>query len=327
MNKQRTENTAFVIVDVLMMVVLFANLSLILFDWLFMTGIVKQLLFTHASSFYQYYDKHIHQNFHTIDLGFVAIFLTELLIRWGIAIRQRAYHRWFFFPFAHWYDALGCLPIASFRFLRILRIVSILYRLQRLGTIDLKKTYLFRVINTYYAIIVEEISDRVMINFINGVQNELKSESSVTDQIIDQVIMPRKELLTEWLASRIGKVAADTYQQYKTEIHQYLEQLVGEAIKGNKEVKAIKQVPVVGGFIGKTLERAVADIALKSVNGIMEDLSGGQHHTLFHEMTGHAVEGLISKEEQDGLSMATRAVLVESLELIKAQIKIQQWKV
>lgn len=326
MNRQSTKNITFVIVDIFMMVLLFVNLSLIIFDWLFMTGIVKQFLSIYLNSFYHYYNKNIHQNFLTIDLYFVAIFLAELCVRWAIAIKQHTYHRWFFYPFVHWYDTLGCVPIASFRFFRILRIVSIFYRLQRLSIIDIKKTYLFRSIAGYYAIIVEEISDRVMINLINGVQKELKSESSITDQIITQVILPRKELLTEWLASRIGKVAAETYHAHKVEIHQYLAHLVGEALKGNKEVKAIKQVPVVGGFISKSLEKVVADIALTSVNNVMEDLSGGQHHTLFHNMTAYAVEGLIGKEEQDNLGNATRAVLIESLELIKTHIKIQQWK-
>src|SRR5699024_6365167 len=127
-----------------MMVLLLVNLSLIIFDWLFLTSFVKEFLFTHANSFYHYYNENIHKNFLTIDLFFVAIFLTELLIRWGIAIRGHAYHRWFFYPFVHWYDTLGCIPIASFRFFRILRIVSIGYRLQRLSIIDLRKTYLFR---------------------------------------------------------------------------------------------------------------------------------------------------------------------------------------
>lgn len=309
-----------------MMALLLVNLSLIIFDWLFMTAIVKQFLSNQLPAFYAFYDLNIHQNFLSIDLVFVGIFVVELLGRWGIAIARNTYSRWFFYPIAHWYDVIGCIPIASFRFFRILRVISILYRLQRLSIIDLRKTNLFKVIKKYYQIIMEEISDSVMVKFIEGVQKELMMESAVTDKIIAEVIIPRKGILIDWLSGRIAKAISGTYHEYRDEIHVYLEHLVGEALKGNKELKALKQVPVVGSFISKSLEKTVTDVALSSVNGLMKDMAGGQHHALFHNITEHAVEGLMTHEEQNHLSAATREVLVESLELIKQRIQVQQWK-
>lgn len=326
MSQQRSQNTTIIIADILMMILLLANLSLIVFDWLFMTAIVKLLLSNHLPGFYAYYDQHIHQNFLSIDLIFVGIFVIELLVRWAIAIARRTYKRWFFYPIAHWYDVLGCIPIASFRFFRILRVISILYRLQRLSIIDLRKTYIFRVVKKYYQIIMEEISDSVLIKFIEGVQKELMMESAVTDRIIAEVITPRKGVLIDWLSGRIAKAISGTYEEYREDIHLYLEHLVGESLKGNKELAALKQVPVVGNFISKSLEKTVTDVALSSVNGLMKDMAGGQHHTLFHNITEHTVEGLMTQVEQDHLSAATREVLVESLELIKERIKVQQWK-
>lgn len=309
-----------------MMALLLANLTLIIFDWFFMTAIIKLLLSNYLPDFYAFYNLHIHQNFLSIDLVFVGIFLVELLIRWAIAIARRTYNRWFFYPIAHWYDVLGCIPIASFRFFRILRVISILYRLQRLSVIDLKKTYLFKVVKKYYQIIMEEISDSVMVKFIEGVQKELMMESAITDKIIAEVIVPRKGILIDWLSARVAKAISGTYHEYRDEIHVYLEHLVGEALKGNKELKALKQVPVIGNYISKSLEKTVTDVALNSVNGLMQDMAGGQHHALFHNITEHTVEGLMTHEEQDHLSAATREVLVESLELIKERIKVQQWK-
>lgn len=326
MTQQRSHNTLIFITDILMMALLLVNLSLIVFDWLFMTAIVKHLLSNHFPGFYAYYDLHIHQNFLSIDLVFVGIFVIELIVRWGIAIARSTYNRWFFYPIAHWYDVLGCIPIASFRFFRILRVISILYRLQRLSIIDLRKTYLFRLIKKYYQIIMEEISDSVMIKFIEGVQKELMMESAVTDKIIAEVIAPRKGILIDWLSGRIAKAISGTYDEYQDEIHIYLEHLVGQALKGNKELKSLKQVPVVGNFISKSLEKTVTDVALSSVNGLMKDMAGGEHHALFHNITEHTVEGLMTQVEQDHLSAATRAVLIESLELIKQRIQVQQWK-
>src|SRR5690606_6104113 len=137
MTQQRSQNTFIFITDILMMALLLVNLSLIVFDWLFMTAIVNHLLSNHFPGFYTYYDLHIHQNFLSIVLLFVGIFVSELIVRCGIATASRTYSRLFFYSIAQWYDVLGCSPIASFRFLWMLRIISILSRLQRLSIIDL----------------------------------------------------------------------------------------------------------------------------------------------------------------------------------------------
>ncbi|MEZ5021997.1 MAG: hypothetical protein R2728_01825 [Chitinophagales bacterium] len=76
------------------------------------------------------------------DLVFVGIFVLELSVRWTIAIFRNTYAKWFFYPFIHWYDVLGCIPLSSFRALRLLRVFSMFYRLNRLGIIDMRSTYI-----------------------------------------------------------------------------------------------------------------------------------------------------------------------------------------
>ena len=60
---------------------------------------------------------------------------------------------------------------------------------------------------------MEEISDSVMIKFIEGVQKELMMESAVTDKIIAEVIAPRKGILIDWLSGRIAKAISGTYDE------------------------------------------------------------------------------------------------------------------
>ena len=127
-----SRDAKIILVDLFMMAVLIANLVLILFDLIFTSAWVQALISKYLPQFYQFYLTEVHQDFFAIDIWFVGIFLLELIIRWIIAIRQKTYFRWFFYPFIHWYDVLGCIPVGSFRFLRVLRIVSIVVRLQKL---------------------------------------------------------------------------------------------------------------------------------------------------------------------------------------------------
>ena len=138
----KSRYSILIVIDVIMMLLLIANLTLILFDWIFGVNFINQLFQNYLPSFYEFYNQHIHQNFEAIDLVFVLIFLSEFLFSWILAIIQKAYYKWFFYPILHWYDLAGCIPVGSFRFLRVLRVFSILIRLNNLKVIQLSKTSL-----------------------------------------------------------------------------------------------------------------------------------------------------------------------------------------
>lgn len=322
---RHSKSGRMIIDDIIMMVLLIINLSLIIFDWFFLSETVRRLLRDYVPSFYTFYHENIHENFVTIDLFFVGIFLGELMIRWGIAIYRHTYHRWFFYPFVHWYDTLGCIPISSFRFFRILRVISIGFRLQRLDIIDLRKTYLYQVSRKYYNIIMEEISDRVIINILDKVQGQIKEGNPVGARIVEQVILPKKDLLVEWLTYKVRKASAETYALYQEDIRQYLGTLVNEVMENNNEIKAINQVPVFGGFITSTLEKSIHDIVYNTLNTAIKDLAADKNHKMIHGITAHLFSGLSSGDHRE-LTQAARETMLESLELIKDQVRIQQWK-
>ena len=99
------------LIDVGMILLVIANLSLILFDWIYRVEAVQSAMETYTPDFYRFYSDSIHANFFEIDLAFVSVYLTEFVIRWAAAIARQTYHRWFFYPFVHWYDLLGCIPV------------------------------------------------------------------------------------------------------------------------------------------------------------------------------------------------------------------------
>src|SRR5690606_19121017 len=191
------------LVDLALIGLILLNLGLVLFDWLFRIPAVQDLLHMLSPAFFSFYRDTVHATFLEIDLWFVAVFLTEFVIRWGFAIGRRTYHRWFFYPFAHWYDLLGCIPVGSFRWLRILRVVSLTYRLQRAGLIDLSNTVAWQFAEKYYNVVVEEISDRVVINVLNDVQQQIKQGNPAANRIQSEVLKPRARQLVDYIAARV----------------------------------------------------------------------------------------------------------------------------
>lgn len=326
-NNQKRENIKIIIVDLLMMGLLLINLALIIFDWIFVSQAVQSLLREYIPDFFYWYKENIYENFITIDLYFVAVYVAELIISWIIAIKRNTYHKWFFYPFAHWYDVLGSVPVGTFHFLRILRVFSILIRLQKLQIIDLTKTYLYSQFKKYLNIVMEEISDRVIVKILEMIQEEIRQGGPITDRIVEEIVKPQKDVMVDWISGRIQRITTDAHNAYHQDFQKYLDKLIRQAIDQNKEIGAIEMIPVFGGFISSTLERAISDIVYNVFNGIVADLASTQNKALITNISDITIESILSEEEDEQLNEVARNILLQAVELIKEQVKVQQWKV
>ncbi len=322
---RRTNEYIFFITDLFMVGLVAINLIWMSVDWFFESQLIKDLLEKYAPLFFYFYNDHIHKNFLLFDAVFVGIFITELTIQWAIAVKRKTYHKWFFYPFIHWYDVLGCIPLGTFRFLRLLRIISMTYRLQKLGVINLKNTYLYRLLKKYYDILVEEVSDRVVVNVLENIQDEVKRGGPITDKMITEVIRPHKDELVEWLSNRVRKVTEHNYNKYKDDIRHYLNNLVSKAFDENDEIKRIEKIPLVGSSITASVEKAISDIAFNAINTAVEDLVSDNNNTVIEEMSDLAFEMVLMEEKDEKLKIA-KDIVLQSIELVKEQVKIQQWK-
>ncbi len=315
-----------VAVDLFMVILLLVNLGWILFDWLFTAGIVRPALAEAVPEFTAWYSSVVAPRFYTIDLAFIAVYLTEFLARWIFAIVRRSYHRWFFFPFVHWYDLLGMVPLAGLRILRLLRFIAIALRLHRSGLIDLTELPAVRFLSKYYGIVIQEITDRVTVNLIGEVQDEVRHGGPVLDRIVDEVVRPHKEPLVEWTAHRIEAVAAEKYERYRGDIRRYVRRRINTALEQNRDFSRLGQIPMFGGMLSETVERAVSDMVFSVIRDIMQDFASDRNRVLLNETADIIFDALVLKEEDTALRRLVVDTVDRSLEIIKQHVSIQQWK-
>lgn len=315
-----------VFVDIVMLGLVTINLLLLLFNYSFDSQSIQAFFKNYTPDFYQFYFTYIYKDFLLIDALFITIFIAELSVRWIVAIVRKTYYRWFFYPFIHWYDVLGCIPISSFRFFRVLRVFSILFRLQKAEVIELESTYLFATIKRYYQILVEEISDRVVVNVISGAQEELKEGTPVVDKIIEDILKPRQEVLVEWMTDRTRIVAKNTYDQRGDEIKVYLNELIARAMENNSELETLERVPMLGTYISNKIESAVKDIVYKVMHEAIADLQSEKAEHLVNGVTEAVFELVTTHEEDEVIQNITTEMAVEVMEVLKEQVKVQRWK-
>ena len=313
------------VVDVVMLVLIIANLAFIIFDWTFANSYVQDVLAATVPTFHDFYASEVHPHFLFYDLIFVAIFLTEIIIRWGLAIYRQTYRRWYFYPIVHWYDVLGCIPVGTFRSLRVLRIFSMIPKMQRLGIIDLRQTALYDTLVRYRDWIVQELTDRVTLRILDGVQHEIERNHPVVDRIAEEVIRPQHEALVEALTHRLQEATAKAYGSYRTDFQQYMDGVIQQAVNNNREIKTIGMIPGVGPTIAHLLQSAISDIVYSVINQMMDDVGSRENDKVMAQITTISVDAAFSDEFEQTLNELVRSLIVDSLDVIKDQIDLSRW--
>ncbi|MFM9269739.1 ion transporter [Halomonas elongata] len=314
---------AHLVWDLFIIVLVIANLALLLFDSLFLLPPLNAAFEAVTPGLHGAYDEHIHANFLTIDLAFVAVFLLDVLLGWAVAIAERHYHRWFFYPFVHWYDVLGCIPLGGFRLLRILRVISLLHRLQRMGLIDVRRWYLYSVVAKYYDILLEELTDRIAIRMLDNVQQELRAGDGLSAPVIERVVEPRKQALIREISQRLEGMAGDTYTHNRDDILRYVRGLVGRTLSESPEFKRITRLPL-GGQLARGLEASLSDLACHLVDEALAGLKSTEFSTLVEQLAESGFDAWLHTDPQT--EQITEQVLVDMLELLKEQIAVKGWQ-
>lgn len=319
-NLRNSHEGPWLLLDLFMLGLLLLNLTWLLFDGLYNTAFVYDQLSALAPGFVELYDP-IHRNFILVDLVFISIFLTEFCFRWVVAIVRKEHLRWYFFPFLRWYDLVGCIPLGATRMFRFLRIFSILYRLHKNKIIDLNDTAIYRFIAFYYDVFVEELSDRIVVKVISDAQKDIAAGSPLVDDINQNVIAPRRPVISQWLAgmfNHIGSSISDS--EHGDIIRRHVKDSVGKAVRENSQVSTLSFVPVVGKTIESTLENAVTDIVTSSLINLLSDIEG-------EDVDRFIANGLkdYSPDEQQ-LDKEVLLVINECLELVKSHVSQQRWK-
>ncbi|MBH1969780.1 hypothetical protein FK216_01050 [Moraxellaceae bacterium AER2_44_116] len=320
--KKHKAETPLLVVDLCVLFLISLNLLVLLVDSIVMNTGVGVLLAKHYPTDYLAYKNDWHKDLPLYDSLFTVFLLTELGLRWLFAIYKKTYHRWFFYPFIHWYDVIASLP--GLQFLRLLRLITVTYRMHQLGILELGQTFT-KTAQKYYAIIIEEVSDRIVLNVLDGVQKELSVNNPVAAKMRETVLVPHKEVITHWLANRISALTAVSYQKHEKELEAYLHQITANAIHDNQEWRNIKKrLPFVGGLIESELNSIVGGLVNSIAAKVLDDLSQPDNSAL-HDLADAAFETFTLSDAH--LDKAMEQIVIEAIDIVKAQVAIQQWKV
>jgi len=321
-NIKGTSNRFWVATDIFMLWLTILDLFWLMFDALYSTRTIQSIV-DHLLPFdYSV----IHEDFYFYDGIIVSIFIGEFLIKWAYSIYKKQYGKWFFYPFANWYDILGCFPTGSFRILRLFRIIGLTYRLHRWEVVDLNDYALFNTLVEYYEIIMEELSDRVVITVLRQAKKEAEKGQPLTATIAQEIIQPKKEALAKVIAQQIQTGIKEKYPTYQPTLHQHIDKVVQEKIRKNPAVQKIEKIPLVGTQTQQTLQTAVGEIVFGVINQLIVDLAADQNNAVLKEVVQSTLEVLLTKQAFNKNDL-NQKILLEIIDLIIERVGIQKWRI
>ncbi len=323
-NLKASQQTPFFVVDMVMLLLILINLTWLVFDSAMALDWVEALFAQLSPSLTESYMAQIHPNYVMIDLVFVSIFLFEFLIRWMFSIKEKTYHRWFFYPFVHWYDLLGCIPLGAFRWLRLLRIFSMMYRLQRYGIIDFGSTKIGLFVKKYYGVLVEEVSDRVVENVLQGARAEVMEGGPVIDKILEEAVLSRRDEISDWFVLKVNQLLDEVYLPNQVDFKQYLDGKIAYAIEHERKAAALDSVPVIGPKMVEAIHQTVSDVVYGVVDQLLLDLGRRDTDTVVDEVLENVLLRML--EPNDHFSNVSKQVLTDTIDILIDAVRVQRWK-
>lgn len=328
------------IYDIAMVVLIVIDLSLITLDNIFMSATFSQLIArlsfeanTSAMTlvgWLMYYREHIHEPLRGAGGIFTVFLVSELLLRWALAIKNKRYYRWFFFPFAHWYEVLGCLP--QLRALRLLRAVIIGHRLYQLGYQVLPASWLATG-KFYFEVVLEELSDRVILTGLSNIRHQFQ-DTEASKALIAKTIQRNqveveaalvallKQVIEPHITAKPGSAAPPAVSQFlATEVGA----AVQEGLANTPEInRYLKLIPIAGSLIAGQLsqigQHVGENVALSLNKRLLESQS-------LDKVLQEVVHGIVTLDMNNpALDLVVKSLIEDALDGLEAQVKVQQWK-
>lgn len=325
--KLRGEDVRVFSIDLIMTIILVVNLLWFGFDFLWLNRALRFYIEANIPSFYSFYVP-IHENFAEYDIWFVIVFLVEFLIRWAVSVAKGDFHRWFYYPIIHFYDVLGLIPAGYLRILRVLRLVSITYRLQRMGIINIKEWYVYKQVMFVRDIFVEEITDRVIIKLLTGIQKGVEKDADPTAEghMVYKAVYPHKQEIVDWISTKVRTTVAEGYIPKREEIEKQIEQMVKKVLSESGPIQTLEKIPIVGKSVAHKLETSISEGIFEGIDKVMHQLADDQNANV-EEMAAKVFDAFINKKEGDAeLNRIIKSIVVEMLEGLKEDTAVKEWQ-
>jgi hypothetical protein len=202
-----------------------------------------------------------------------------------------------------------------------------------LGVINLRKTYLYQKVTLVYDIIIEEITDRVIINALDEIQKEIVKQAPSKNSTFAEVVKPHQRAIAKWLTHKIQFTTESSYKEYKTELHAIIEDTVRTGFKNSAGLKRLEGIPVVGKQIVSSLEETLSDASFELIDSSAVNIYSEKNRQLMEDAICSTINNLFADSRADQkdkgdeeISAIIKEIFAEVIEGMKTSVNSKRWQ-
>ena len=314
--------------DIVMIIAISIDLLVISIDAILMSDFIHSAAeWLAVSDTLSWYQNTLHDPLRTVGGFFTLFLILELLLRWAVAIKQKSYYRWFFFPFVHWYEVLGCFP--QLRALRLFRVVVIGRRLYQLGYQVLPELWINR-IKFYINLLLEELSDRVILTTIQNFRQQL-TDPETHKSFIESTIARNRNEIEAALLSVLRTELAPKLQELTASsgggsiLASEMGNAIEEGLANTPELRRyLRMIPIAGSLIESQLQHVGHNIGENVVTALNRRLLDPERLDVLMVAIASGVATI--NTDNTALDILISSIIEDSLTEFEAQVKVQHWK-
>lgn len=141
---------------------------------------------------------------------------------------------------------------------------------------------------------------------------------------MSDVLLPQRQVIIEWLTDKINDITDTVYPPRKAQLRAYIDTVISESISRDAKIAALEKMPVVGEQIADIIETTVSDVVFSVMDRLVTDIGHEDTDILVKELADIILERVM--EPSDTLNQAATDILLEVIEVIKDEVKVQRWK-
>ncbi|MCK9197665.1 MAG: hypothetical protein M0P16_11870, partial [Syntrophales bacterium] len=155
---------------------------------------------------------------------------------------------------------------------------------------------------------------------------ELQTGTPLFKRVIQEVIRPKRQVLTELLVDKLRTVARDMNDIFDQEMRLYIEGCIRKALTSSEDIRLLEKIPGAGKMISRRVEIMASDIAFHTVDKIFRDIHAPENDRVLHELAGKIIDGILAEAKGD-LNSEMVDIINKTIDVIKEQVAEKQWKI
>jgi hypothetical protein len=258
--------------------------------------------------------------FWMIDLLFIPFFLLEFIIRGMAGLQTGRYASWKAVIMDRWYDMVYFIPLGIYFVpmanqgpLHLVRMISVGYRAQRLGLIDLvspARDQVGRVMNV--------VTDMVNFKLLTNYQESIKKIDLA--KTLQSLTPEQKKELSRFNDRNVTMVVTKVVPAVSPELEALVTRAVYQAMEQSPAYQSLKRLPMFSMIAQQILPTLVTEVITGTQKSLASSLTDEENRKLIEATIEKLSMSLIEQMAQVGTERDIKALAIDVLEQQKQKL-------